>query len=113
MPRLTFRSNPEPGTVVEMETTTGTYLSVSGLVHHNCSECARLHLMPDGITPRVWKVSEVTFGYHVKGENSPKFGGLHPNERCTPVGLSAGYGFQGGSLRWIAEAYDEWKKQRE
>jgi intein/homing endonuclease len=44
-----------------------------------CSECVRLHLMPDLITPRVWKLSEIGFGYHKKGENNPKIAGLHPH----------------------------------
>lgn len=35
--------------------------------------------MPDGITPRLWKLSEVGSGYHRKGDESPKLGGLHPN----------------------------------
>lgn len=45
-----------------------------------CSECKRLHLLSDEITPRVWKMSEVGSGYHKKGDNSPKINGLHP--RC-------------------------------
>jgi len=44
-----------------------------------CSECVRLHLMPDLVTPRVWKLSEIGFGYHKKGENNPKIAGLHPH----------------------------------
>jgi hypothetical protein len=44
-----------------------------------CSECIRLHMMPDGVTPRVWKMSEVGSGYHKKGEPNPKIGGLHPH----------------------------------
>lgn len=44
-----------------------------------CDECKRLHLMPDGITPRLWYLSEVSHAYHVKGENFPSIGGLHPH----------------------------------
>jgi intein/homing endonuclease len=44
-----------------------------------CSECVRLHLMPDLVTPRVWKLSEIGFSYHKKGENNPKIAGLHPH----------------------------------
>lgn len=44
-----------------------------------CSECTRLHLMPDEITPRVYRRSEVGSGYHKKGDNTPKIAGLHPH----------------------------------
>ena len=39
-------------------------------------------MLPDGITPRVWKMSEMGSGYHKKGDSSPKIGGLHPRCRC-------------------------------
>jgi intein/homing endonuclease len=44
-----------------------------------CGECTRLHLLDDGITPRVWKMSELGAGYHKKGDDNPKIGGLHPH----------------------------------
>jgi hypothetical protein len=44
-----------------------------------CSECVRLHLMDDLITPRVWKLSEIGFSYHKKGQPNPKISGLHPH----------------------------------
>jgi hypothetical protein len=47
-----------------------------------CLECKRIHLMSDGNTPRVFKLSEVSMGYHVKGEDSPSGHGLHPSCRC-------------------------------
>jgi hypothetical protein len=46
---------------------------------HRCGECTRLHLMADGLTPRVWKMSEVGTGYHKKGQPNPKVNGLHPH----------------------------------
>ena len=44
-----------------------------------CSECKRLHLLEDGVTPRVWLLSEVGHEYHHRGDPNPKIGGLHPN----------------------------------
>jgi intein/homing endonuclease len=44
-----------------------------------CDECKRLHLMDDGVTPRLWKLSEIAHGYHRKGSDSPSIGGLHPH----------------------------------
>jgi len=49
---------------------------------YRCEECTRLHLLEDGITPRVWKLSELGHGYHQKGDENPKVGGLHPHCRC-------------------------------
>jgi hypothetical protein len=44
-----------------------------------CEECRKIHLMPDGITPRLWRQSELKSGYHEKGEEFPSVGGLHPH----------------------------------
>jgi len=44
-----------------------------------CKECIRLHLMPDMVTPRVWKLSQLSHDYHKKGENFPSINGLHPH----------------------------------
>lgn len=78
-----------------------------------CNECKRLHLLPDEITPRVWKMSEVGSGYHKKGESNPKMGGLHPHCRCSLVTLMPGYGFDGkGMVTYISKNHDEYAKQR-
>lgn len=78
-----------------------------------CDECKRLHLLPDGKTPRVWKMSEVGSGYHKKGDKEPKTGGLHPHCRCQIVTLLPSYGFdKAGFVSFIARGHDEWAKQR-
>lgn len=78
-----------------------------------CDECRRLHLMPDGRTPRVWKLSELGHGYHKKGEAEPKLGGLHPHCRCTLVTLMPGYGFDPrGFVAFIGTGHDEYAAQR-
>lgn len=77
-----------------------------------CAECERLHLMPDGKTPRVWKLSELGSGYHKKGDSNPKLGGLHPNERCVLTFLAPGYGFKNGVVSFISSNHDEYVKQR-
>jgi len=78
-----------------------------------CSECRRLHLLPDGVTPRVWKLSEVGAGYHDKGQANPKVGGLHPHCRCTMCSVALGYGFNGdGQVRYVADGHDEYAAQR-
>lgn len=77
-----------------------------------CVECKRLHLLKDGITPRVWKMSELGYSYHKKGENNPKIMGLHPRCRCTCSLLSPGYGYKNGLVSFISLDHDEFKKQR-
>lgn len=78
-----------------------------------CRECARLHLLPDGITPRVWRMSEIGHGYHRRGQENPKIGGLHPHCRCSLVTLLPGYGFdKDGRVHYIAPKHDELSAQR-
>jgi hypothetical protein len=77
-----------------------------------CKECKRLHLLDNGVTPRVWKLSEVGQGYHKKGEPNPKIGGLHPHCRCTMATLLPGYGFdKAGMVTYISRTHDEYIKQ--
>lgn len=79
----------------------------------NCVECKRLHLLPDQITPRVWKTSELGSGYHKKGDPTPKVAGLHPNCRCALSNLSPHYGFDAsGRVTYKGHDWDELKNQR-
>lgn len=80
---------------------------------HRCDECTRLHVQPDGVTPRVWKLSELGSGYHKRGEPTPKVGGLHPHCRCVLTTLLPGYGFNAaGKVQYKTPGYDEFKAQR-
>lgn len=77
-----------------------------------CKECMRLHLMPDGNTPRLWKFSELKQGYHKRSENNPSAFGLHPHCRCTLTYLAKGFGFENGRVSYKSENHDEYSKQR-
>lgn len=77
-----------------------------------CEECKRLHLLDDKVTPKVWKLSEIGYGYHKKGENNPKIGGLHPHCRCALTFIPKNFGFKDGKLTFIDNGHDEYKKQR-
>jgi hypothetical protein len=80
---------------------------------HLCSECKRLHLMPDGATPRVWRMSEVGHGYHKKGESNPKIAGLHPHCRCSLATLLPGWGFGStGAVEYKGSDHNELARQR-
>lgn len=80
---------------------------------NRCDECSRLHCMEDGVTPRVYRLSEVGSGYHINGDDTPKFSGLHPNCRCTMATLMKGYGFVGGRVAYINRDHDELAQQRD
>ncbi|NJO48087.1 MAG: hypothetical protein HC840_00060 [Leptolyngbyaceae cyanobacterium RM2_2_4] len=78
-----------------------------------CKECIKLHLMPDQITPRLWKFSELKQGYHKRGESYPSAFGLHPHCRCTLTYLSSGFGFnKQGLVSYQNEDYDAYSRQR-
>lgn len=80
---------------------------------YTCNECMRLHMLENKITPRVWKLSEVGSGYHKRGEENPKVGGLHPNCRCSIVTLGPGWGFnEQGFVTYIDPDHDEFAVQR-
>lgn len=78
-----------------------------------CKECLRLHLMPDGVTPRVWKFSELKHSYHKRSDDSPSVFGLHPHCRCTLTYLSSGFGFNGkGLVVYKVSGHNEHAAQR-
>lgn len=78
-----------------------------------CKECLKIHLMPDGITPRLWKLSELGGGYHKRGEDFPSVMLLHPRCRCTMLMVPPGYGFdKSGHLTFIGIGHNELEKQR-
>lgn len=78
-----------------------------------CEECRRLHLQPDGVTPRLWLMSELSSGYHKKGEDTPAVGGLHPHCRCVLTHLMPGFGFDGsGRVTYREPGWDELQNQR-
>ena len=83
------------------------------LVHRvgACSECLRLHLGPDG-EPRAWLQSELGAGYHRRGEDNAKIGGLHPRCRCSLVYVPPGYGYRGGKLSYVSKGYSLLEDQR-
>ena len=72
-----------------------------------CKECIRLHLMQDGVTPRLWKLSQLKHSYHKRGEDTASAFGLHPFCRCTLTYLTNGFGFnKEGKLTYIQEGHD-------
>ncbi len=77
-----------------------------------CKECIRLHMMDDGVTPRTWKFSELSAGWHKRGEDRPSCNGEHPFCRCSLSQLPPGWGFKDGFISFISLTHDEYKEQR-
>lgn len=77
-----------------------------------CQECVRLHMMGDGVTPKVYKMNELSMGYHKRGDDRPSACGEHPNCHCSLQQLPPGWGFKDGFVHFIGLGYDEYKAQR-
>jgi hypothetical protein len=77
-----------------------------------CKECLRLHMLPDGNTPKVYKMSELSMGYHKRGDDRPSAAGAHPHCRCSLSQLPPGWGFKNGFISFVSLEHDEYKKQR-
>lgn len=85
------------------------------VIHDNttCSTCRTLHLMPDGITPRLWLMSEISHAYYKKGQTVPCVQGPHPFCRCSMTTLRPGFGFDSaGKVTWRAPGHEELRLQR-
>jgi len=79
--------------------------------NETCAECKRVYLMPDGITPKVYKLFQASSSHHHRGENSPKIQGLHPACRHTMVTVLHGFGFENGKISYISPGYDIYASQ--
>lgn len=82
---------------------------------HVCKYCIKNHLLEDGITPRVFKMSEVKSGYLTKEDREKGEVSLslqHPHCRCSLTTIFPSYGFKNGKVSFIGLNHDEWKRQR-
>jgi hypothetical protein len=77
-----------------------------------CKECLRLHMLPDQVTPKCYKMSEMSMGWHKRGDDRPSACGEHPFCRCSLSQLSPGWGFKNGFVSFISLTHDEYAKQR-
>jgi hypothetical protein len=79
---------------------------------NTCKDCKRLFFMPDGITPRAWKMSELKGGYGKHGDTRPSMSNAHPHCRHSIAPMMPGYGFKSGKIAYIEPGYDVLKEQR-
>lgn len=78
-----------------------------------CDECVDLHLLDDGVTPKLWYLSECEKSYHKRGSGRPSTMGEHPRCRCSMTTMMPGYGFsESGLVRFVAPGHREIEKQR-
>lgn len=83
------------------------------LDERNDPETLRLHVLPDRLTPRCWKLSQLGAEYHKKGDPFPKIHGTNPNCRCKLTIIPPDYGFKNGRISFISKGWDELKHQKE
>jgi hypothetical protein len=78
-----------------------------------CEECMKLHMMPDKVTPRLWKLRDVAAGYHKRGEDRPSMCGEHPHCRCSITYLPKSFGFNSsGHITYIKPDFDAYEEQK-
>lgn len=79
-----------------------------------CKWCIQNHLMPDGVTPRIFKLSEVkqTYLSHADRKNGEiSLCGQHPHCRCSVSYLPKSFGFKNGKIAYVSQDHDEYENQ--
>ena len=101
--------------VVEISLSNPSYISDNGVISHNCDHCKEFWFTEDGITPRVYTMSELMSGGDNIGRKQKDWkagiGPTHPNERHLLQELRPGFGFKNGRLEWIGKDYRELDEQ--
>jgi hypothetical protein len=78
-----------------------------------CPVCRKLWLLPDGITPKVYKLSELSAGPGTDRKNpQPSVMITHFRCRCLISLLLPSFGFQNGKISFIGNNHNEWEHQR-
>lgn len=81
-----------------------------------CDACRRFWFLDDGITPRVYKLSELLANGSNVGRKQkdwlPTVSSTHPNERHFLMELPRGFGFEQGKLEWVKRDHVEYERQQ-
>jgi hypothetical protein len=76
-----------------------------------CKDCIRLHTV-DGVTPSLWKFSQLKASYGKRTDDAPSLLNRHPGCRCSLVYLAKGFGFdKKGKLVYIKENHNAYLDQ--
>lgn len=80
---------------------------------HRCPYCWRLWTMPDKVTPRLYKLSELSGSPGAWKNPEPSVAPTHVNCRDILTVLMPGFGFSPeGNIIYVENGHDEYKKQR-
>lgn len=81
-----------------------------------CKWCLKFWFLPGGVTPKVYKMSDLVANGSNIGKKAadwqPTVDNTHPNERHFLMELPHGFGFRGGSLSFIGKDHIEHKVQK-
>jgi hypothetical protein len=84
--------------------------------HGACKHCEKFWYLFDGITPRVYKLSELISNGSNIGKKAkdwmPTVDSTHPNESHVLSELKPGFGFVNGEITYIGKEHNEYIKQR-
>jgi len=82
-----------------------------------CKYCRKFWFTDDGVTPKVYKLSELVANGSNIGRKAadwePTVDITHPNGRHYLQELPLGFGFRGGGLAYMGKNHVEYNKQRE
>jgi hypothetical protein len=76
-----------------------------------CKECIGTFFLEDRVTPKVFKLSEISSAYYQRGSYQPCLTGCHPVCRGKLTPIAPGYGFKKGKLSFIAVGHDAHAEQ--
>lgn len=77
-----------------------------------CKDCKKLWLMPDMMTPRVYKMSELSSDSGHWKDRKASISTTHPNCRHILTMVSPGFGFKSGKFSYVGVDHDEYSHQR-
>jgi hypothetical protein len=99
--------------VVDISVTNGTYMS-GNILNHNCKYCWSLWTRGDDkVTPRVYKLSELSANPGNPKNPDPSVSPTHISCRDILTILMPGFGFDdAGKITYIGNGHDEYAKQR-
>jgi hypothetical protein len=106
----TLDSISKANTMVGIDDPTIVFIGPNDL--YTCKDCKRLYFMEDGMTPRVWKMSELKGGFGKHGGLCPCTGGQHPHCKHFMSNMMPGFGFgSDGRIKYIDPEYDVYNDQ--
>lgn len=89
-----------------------TVFKIGVLDDDRCPYCWRLWTLKDKVTPKVYKLSELSGSPGNYKNPEPSVNPTHPNCRDVLTFLMPGFGLEGSRIVYVGNQHDEFKKQR-